>query len=93
MEAMFPHRCHLTIKQVEIYDCIAHMYLGKDIFSTSFFRHEKFDEQIDQISGHILIQTDKHEHVMISCSIFKRIWVNIVDNRVVELWTVCDIWT
>jgi hypothetical protein len=64
------------------------MYSCRDIFSTGCSRHAEFDEKIDQISGHILIQSDKHEHVMINCSIFKRSLQNGTMTDGSTLWTI-----
>jgi hypothetical protein len=64
------------------------MYSGMDILSTSCSKHAKFDEQIDHINGHILIQFDKHEHVIISCSIFKRSILNGTMTDGSTLWKV-----
>jgi hypothetical protein len=50
---VFPHRYQLEVTQAKVYDCIAHMYSGRDIFSTGCSRHAEFDEKIDHISGHI----------------------------------------
>jgi hypothetical protein len=64
------------------------MYSGRDVFSTNSSRHAEFDEKIDQINGHILIMFDQHEHVMISCSIFKRNLWNITMTDGSTLWIV-----
>jgi hypothetical protein len=83
---MFPHRCQSAVTQTKVYDYIARMYLGRYIFSTSCSIHVEFDEQIRSYQCTYLIQSDKHEHVMITCSIFRE---SLQNNKVTDgssLW-------
>jgi hypothetical protein len=53
LRSSVPTQVSVGVTQEKVYDSIAHMYSGRDIFSTGCSRHAEFDEKIDQISGHI----------------------------------------